>query len=106
MKYAHPILLISFLFSGTAIAADPVKNDTPVNTQSVDHGSTSHGHMDHGKTPPAKENATFIKLDVNKDGKLSKEEMAKDPKAVHFPMLDTDNDGTLNPAEFEKSGSM
>lgn len=106
MKYAHLILLISFLFSGTAIAADPVKNDTPVNTQSMDHGSTSHGHMDHGKSPPGKDNAAFIKLDANKDGKLSKEEMAKDPKAAHFSMLDTDKDGALSSAECAKYSGM
>lgn len=105
MKYAYSILLISLLSSGTAIAADPVKTDKPASTQAMDHGSTSHEHMDHGKAP-AKGSAAFIKLDANKDGKLSKAEMAKDPKAAHFSMLDTNKDGVLSPVEFAKASGM
>lgn len=106
MKYVRSILLISSLFSiGTAIAADPVKTGS---AQAADHSKMgmSHGQMDHGQMPPAKGSAAFIKFDVNKDGKISKAEMAKDPKAAHFAMLDTNKDGALSPAEFEKAGGM
>ena len=48
----------------------------------------------------------FAKLDANKDGKLSKGEMAKDPKAAHFSMLDTDKNGSLSRAEFAKASGM
>lgn len=109
MKYARSILLISLSFSiGSAIAADPVKTDKPVSTQAMDHGKMGmpHGQMDHGQTSPAKGNAAFIELDVNKDGKISKAEMAKDPKAAHFAMLDTDKDGALSPAELAKASGM
>lgn len=109
MKYARSILLISLLSSiGTAIAADPVKTGKPASDQAMDHSkmAMSHGQMDHGQMPPAQGSAAFIKLDVNKDGEISKAEMAKDPKAAHFAMLDTNKDGTLSPAEFAKASSM
>ena len=105
MKYARSILLISLLFSGTAIAADPVKTDKPASTQATEHGAASHGHADHGKTP-AKGGSAFTKLDANKDGKLSTAEMAEDPKAAHFSMLDTNKDDVLSPAEFAKASGM
>lgn len=105
MKYPRSILLISLLSSiGATAAADPAKTDKPASAQAMDHAQ--HGQMDHGKTPPAKGNAAFIKLDANKDGKLSKAEMVKDSKAAHFAMLDADKDGALSPAEFAKASSM
>ena len=57
----------------------------------MDHSKKgmSHGQMDHGQVPPAKNSAASTKIDVNKDGKISKAEMAKRPKAAHFAMLDT-----------------
>lgn len=109
MKYARSILLISSLSSiGTAIAADPVRTDKPASAQAMDHSKMgmSHGQMDHGQMPPAKGSAAFIRLDVNKDGEISKTEMAKDPKAAHFAMLDTNKDGALSPAEFATVGGM
>ena len=109
MKYARSILLISLLFSiGTAIAADPAITDKPAGAQAMDHGTMgmSHAQMDHGQAPPAKGSPAFIKLDVNKDGKISKVEMAKHPKAAHFAMLDTNKNGALSPAEFEKISGM
>jgi hypothetical protein len=94
------------LLTSNGAAADPdtPKTDKPASAQAMDHAQ--HGQMDHGKTSPAKGNAAFIKLDANKDGKLSKAEMTKDSKAAHFAMLDADKDGTLSPAEFAKASSM
>ncbi len=87
-------------------------------TMSMDHGGM---HMDHpgmaGKPPagmdhhamghaapaPGAGNA-FAKLDANRDGKLSKAEMAKHPMVAHFPMLDTDKNGYLSPTEAAAHG--
>jgi len=61
-------------------------------------GKHHHAQDQAGRTPSAA-GATFVKLDGNKDGKLSTAEMAKHPMAAHFPMLDTDKNGYLSPAE-------
>jgi hypothetical protein len=93
------------LFStGSALAADPVKTDKPAAAQPMDHSKMdmSHGQMDHSKI----QGDTFTKLDTNKDGKLSRSEMAKHPKAAHFSMLDTDKNASLSPAEFAKASGM
>jgi hypothetical protein len=105
MKYPSSILLVSLLFSGAAIAADPVKIDKPASTQAMEHGAAPHQHMVHGKAP-AKGSVVFARLDANKDGKLSTAEMAGDLKAAHFSMLDTNKDGVLSAAEFAKASGM
>ena len=63
--------------------------------------------------PPAKDRAAheshkqatgaqdFAALDKNKDGSLSKEEMAKHPMAAHFGMMDADKNGKLSKSEYE-----
>lgn len=105
MKTSHSILAVSLLFStGSALAADPVKTDMPASSQPMDHSKMdmSHGQMDHSNM----QGDAFANLDTNKDGKLSKFEMAKHPKAAHFSMLDTDKNASLSPAEFAKSSGM
>ena len=105
MKINHSILALSLFFAmGSALAADPVKTDKPAAAQPMDHSKMdmSHGQMDHSKM----QGDAFAKLDTNKDGKLSKSEMAKHPKAAHFSMLDTDRNASLSPAEFAKSSGM
>ena len=105
MKIHHSILAISLLVAtGSAIAAEPVKTDKPAAAQPMDHSKMdmSHGQMDHSQMA----DDAFAKLDANKDGKLSKSEMAKDPKAAHFSMLDTDKNGSLSRAEFAKASGM
>ncbi len=105
MKINRSLVALSLLFAmGSALAADPVKTDKSASSQPVDHSKMdmSHGQMDHGKM----QGDAFAKLDTNKDGKLSKAEMAKDPKTAHFSMLDTDKSGSLSPAEFAKASSM
>ena len=45
--------------------------------------------------------AAFLdKIDANKDGKLSKAELAKHPMASHMSMVDANKDGSLDAAEF------
>ncbi|MBZ3441993.1 hypothetical protein IPR02_19940, partial [Xanthomonas perforans] len=45
-------------------------------------------------------------LDTNKDGSLSKEELAKHKLAPHFGMLDSNKDGKLSPQEFAAGKGM
>lgn len=59
--------------------------------------------VDHGKMAEAE----FNKLDVNKDGKISKGEISsKHPLSQHVGMLDTNKDGSLSRAEFAKHHGM
>lgn len=105
MKVYHSILAISLLVATDyAVAAEPVKTDKSAAAQPMDHSKMdmSHGQMDHSQMT----GDAFAKLDANKDGKLSKSEMAKDPKAAHFSMLDTDKNGSLSRAEFAKASGM
>ena len=93
MKINRSMFALSLLFAmGSTLAADPVKTDKPTSSQPMDHSKM--------------QGDAFAKLDTNKDGKLSKAEMAKDPKAAHFSMLDTDKSGSLSPVEFAKASSM
>jgi hypothetical protein len=89
---------------GPALAADPVKTDKPAAAQPMDHSKMdmSHGQMDHSKM----QSDAFTTLDINKDGKVSKVEMARDPKAAHFSMLDTDKNGSLSQAEYARINGM
>lgn len=105
MKINRSLFALSLLFAmGSALAADPVKTDKPASSQAMDHSKMdmSHGQMDHGKM----QGEAFAKLDTDKDGKLSKVEMAKHPKAAHFSMLDTDKNASLSPAEYAKASGM
>lgn len=105
MKMFNAALAVSLLLAaGSALAADPVQTGKPAATQPMDHSKMdmSHGQMDHGKMS----SDAFAKLDTNKDGKLSKAEMAKHPKAAHFSMLDTDKNSSLSPSEFAKASGM
>lgn len=110
MKYALPILAISLLISmDAAIAADPAMTTAkPASPHAMDHGKSgaSHGQMDHSQATGTKGGDAFVKLDANKDGKLSRAEMAKDPKAAHFGMLDANRDGSLSAAEYAKARGM
>ena len=66
-------------------------------------GESGHAEMDHSKMDHAAHGSaapTLARLDVNKDGKLSKAEMAKHPMAGHFSMMDKNKDGFLSATEF------
>ena len=68
------------------------------------HEGTDHHAMDHAGHAPSTGGSTFAKLDGNRDGKLSKGEMAKHPMAAHFAMLDADKNGYLSPKEASAHG--
>ena len=59
-------------------------------------------HAGHAGTqmPSRRASPSFVQIDANKDGKISKDEMAKHPKAGHFSKMDADKDGFLNQDEF------
>lgn len=69
-------------------------------------------HMDYAQ--PSKANATaarpagdvFASYDMNKDGWLSRAELARHPMAEHAGMVDLDKDGRLTRAEFKQLQSM
>lgn len=102
MKYALPVFALSLLMPvGAAMAVDSVKAS---GSRVMDHSKMEHGQ--HGQMADTKAGDVFSGLDANKDGKLSRSEMAKHPKASHFSMLDTDKDGSLSPAEYAKAKGM
>ena len=68
------------------------------------HDGKEHHDMDHAAPAPSAASNTFQTLDSNKDGKLSKTEMAKHPMSAHFAMLDADKSGYLSPAEAAAHG--
>ena len=61
-------------------------------------------HAAHDAAKPAGEE--FSTLDTNKDGALSKEELAKHRLAPHFSMLDSDRNGRLSAKEFAAGRDM
>ena len=65
----------------------------------------TQGSMKSGMT--ASTDATFDRLDVNHDGKLSASEAAADPK-VHsaWKKLDVNNKGSVSKSEFEAHASL
>ena len=63
--------------------------------------------QDYPSTPaqPSAQAGNYSKLDTNGDGKISKEEAAKDPTlASNFSKMDTDKDGSLSSAELSAGG--
>jgi len=68
--------------------------------QGMDHQGGEHEGMPGGPAPKK----AFSEWDANKDGKLSREEMAKHPMAAHFGMMDANKDGYLSPKELSGHG--
>lgn len=68
------------------------------------HEGTDHHAMDRASHASSARDDTFVKLDGNGDGKLSKGEMGKHPMAAHFAVLDVDKNGYLSPEEAAAHG--
>jgi hypothetical protein len=101
-------LLALCALTATAMAAG--QSTAPATAKpSNDHSQMQHGDMDHqnghGKQG-AQAGSAFTALDINKDGSLSKAELAKHALAPHFGMLDANKDGRLSPAEFDAGKGM
>lgn len=83
MKFAKPSLLLVLSIASMSAWADHAEHDHSVR-----------------EAPKSTVAPAFVALDKNKDGYLSKAEMAKHPMAAHFGMMDANKDGKLSPREF------
>ena len=92
MKSMSFALLALSRAAGPALAA---AQDAPKSA-----GHADHAHMDHAPARPPAGSEAFTGFDANKDGELSKAELAKHPMAGHMSMVDANNDGSLDAAEF------
>ena len=89
MNPVFPLMLLAIFATGTAFAAEPQEAPTKPVTPTTVHGKHA------GQVPDA-----FAVLDTNKDGVLSKAELAKHPMAAHASMVDANKDGVLDRSEF------
>ena len=94
--------------ASTAYAAGDYKSPSPNATGATattpPTTSGAQGSMKSGMTTSA--DATFDRLDVNHDGKLSASEAAADPKVQGaWKKIDVNNKGTVSKAEFEAHAS-
>lgn len=89
MKYMTTPILSLVLIAGVAFAGEQAST--------APHQQPQQGHPATGQTTPVDE---FSKLDTNHDGKLSRAELAKHPKAAHMAMADENQDGFLSKDEF------
>ena len=92
MKSMSFALLALSLAAGPALATG---QDAPKPA-----GHADHAHMNHAPASPAAGSEAFASFDANKDGKLSKAELARHPMAGHMSMVDANKDGSLDAAEF------
>ncbi|EKT4102255.1 MULTISPECIES: hypothetical protein [Lysobacteraceae] len=102
-RYASLSMMALFLMAGAAFAGGQTTTPT---TDHGQHKPMDHKKQEHGQHKPAAADADFTKLDTNKDGALSKEELAKHKLAPHFGMLDGNKDGKLSPQEFAAGKGM
>jgi hypothetical protein len=96
------------LAASAAYAAGDYKSPgtNATGTTATTPGTTGsmQGGMKRGTTPSA--DATFDRLDVNHDGKLSASEAAADPKVQGaWKKIDVNNKGAVSKAEFEAHAS-
>ena len=61
----------------------------------------SHGHAPAAPVTSDDTTKAFDALDTNKDGQLSKDELAKHPMGAHASMVDANQDDTLSREEFK-----
>lgn len=109
MKRITPLyLLLLPMFAGTVLAAGQSNLPTTGTKSTADHSQMDHGKMDHhaGHGEQAGNTAEFTALDRDKDGTLSKAELAKHKLFPHFDMLDVNRDGRLTSSEFDVGKGM
>ena len=94
MKTVLSLLLLSIIATGAAFAAAPLQTPAKPASTTMDHSKMAMPAHDAPKD-------AFAALDINKDGFLSKAELAKHPMAAHAGMVDADKDGKLNRSEFD-----
>ncbi len=93
MKQVSLLLLTLAFATGNAIASP----------QSHAHGDapTGHGAVAAAQRASGDVAKAFDALDTNKNGQLSKEELAKYPMGAHASMVDADKNGSLSREEFK-----
>ncbi|TWI11501.1 EF-hand domain-containing protein [Aerolutibacter ruishenii] len=101
-KTALLIALVAGL--ATASAVSRASGQTQPVTGHGSHGT--HAQMKNSAKTTTAAAPTFAALDANKDGFLSKAELAKHPMAAHASMVDADKDGRLSVAEFKQLQGM
>ena len=92
MKTLLSLFLFSITAMGTACAAEPPQTPAKPAPTTMDHSKMA--------VPNSTQDA-FAALDANKDGFLSKAELAKHPMAAHAGMADANKDGKLSRSEFD-----
>ena len=82
----------------------PSANTTGTTATTPATSSSTQGSMKSGTTASA--DATFDRLDVNHDGKLSASEAAADPKVqAAWKKIDVNNKGVISKTEFQAHAS-
>ena len=91
MKQVSLLVLVLAFATGNAFASPQ--------SQSRAHGAKGHAPATAPVAPDDVAKA-FDALDANKDGQLSKIELAKHPMGAHASMVDADRNGSLSREEF------
>ena len=101
-------LLMPFAFAQNEQAIPPPHNGTMQEgakdpTPNTPNANTAADSASKAATATAENAKSWKELDVNKDGKLSRDEAASDTVvAANFDSIDTDKDGTISRAEYKK----
>ena len=98
MNKALLLLLPLSLAFGNAVATGAPQS-APADAH-AHHAPASATQAGHAMGSDAADDA-FAKLDTDKNGVLSKAELAKHPMAAHAAMVDANRDGSLDRKEFE-----
>ena len=89
-------------FTAFALFVTSCKSKQAATNTNSSTTSTTQTQEASGENRPAEGEDPFVKMDINKDGLLTKEE-AKGPIAKDFAKIDLDGDGIITRAEFDKA---
>ncbi len=73
---------------------------------SQEQAKSGHAHDGHESNSEPSAKNSFEAYDLDKNGKLSKAELAKHSMAAHASMVDADKDGALDRKEFAQLEKM